>query len=419
MHEKAIENIVRIFSEFKETYAALPRRPSGPMEEEGVVFMQRGCMFDIRGDALVKYRELMDKWATPSWKAKWSDEHRRDKIQGAMAEAVNELDCGLTVFHRLANEFDEEPPTYTVFIPISGIDLRVLDLHIGQVEVFAMSRQIADELIAKTAEIVADKPPNVKDALVGIVSRTMNELVGVTCLRLKVRGDSTKARVDAERACLQVIDILQVIVGLFVSPDAEVRVDFRSFDAVGYRPIILLSDDGSISPVRARFGAMGACQITPYVLDRLNAYKFESIFEIVQLSDEARTETEMLILRALHWFADGDLQRNPENQLQSYVTCLDMFFASKDGESTRSIQEGIAHIMGTDAKARREIHDFVGEVYDYRSRASHTGEQFELPELTRKCRDLVISFILQMVQRRAEFPTKKAIKDWVLTQRLS
>ena len=128
---------------------------------------------------------------------------------------------------------------------------------------------------------------------------------------------------------------------------------------------------------------------------------------------------EMLILRALHWFADGDLQRNPENQLQSYVTCLDMFFASKDGEATRSIQEGVAHVMGLDVDARREIHDFVGEVYDYRSRASHSGEQFELPELILKCRGLVINFILQMVERRSEFPTRKALKDWVLTQRLS
>jgi hypothetical protein len=139
----------------------------------------------------------------------------------------------------------------------------------------------------------------------------------------------------------------------------------------------------------------------------------------MRLSEEARSEVESLILRALHWLADGDLQRNPENQLQSYVTCLDMFFASKDGELTRAIQEGVAHLMGTDLDGRRDIYNFIGEVYDYRSRASHTGEQFDLPELTRKCRNLVISFIFQMVQRRAEFPTKKSLKDWVLVQRLS
>lgn len=419
MDDRALENVVRIYAEFKEAYAALPPQPMGPIQADGVMIMRGGRFMFIRDEALGLYRKLVSKWATSEWKTKWSDKYRTEKAQTAMVEAFDERDGGLRIFRELANEFDEEPAQFTVFIPISGIDLKVPSLQIGEVEVLRMTRDLADELIATASEMVADKSLQVKTAILDFVTKSVNELENVTCLKLIVRGDSTKAQADAEHTCLQVIDILQVIVGLFISLDAEVRVDFRSFDAVGYRPIIFVSADGSsVTPHKARFGAAGACEITPYVLERLKEYEFETIFDIVRLPEDKRSEVETLILRALHWFADGDLQRNPENQLQSYVTCLDMFFATKDGEVTRSVQEGVAHLMGLDTDARREIYDFVGEVYDYRSRASHTGEQFELPELTLKCRGLVINFIVQMVKRRAEFPTKKAIKEWALAQRL-
>lgn len=419
MHQKAIENIVRIFAEFKAAYAELPPRAFGPIEGEGVMFMRGGYMFDIRDDALVKYRALVEKYATPIWKSQWSDKYREEKLQEAIVAAMNDADGGSAVFGALADEFDQEPPQVTVFIPISGIDLKVPSLCIGEVEVLRVTRALADEMIAKATDALAGNASEAKATFLKIVKDSVDELENVTCLRLTVRGDDKKAKADAERICLQVIDVLQVIVGLFISLDAEVRVDFRSFDAVGYRPIVFVSEGGLVTPTKARFGAMGVCEITPYVLDKLSEYKFEDIFDIVNCSEDDRTEVEVLVLRALHWFADGDLQRNSENQLQSYVTCLDMFFASKDGETTRAIQEGVAHLMGLNVNGRREIYDFVGEVYDYRSRASHAGEQFDLPELTRKLRDLVISFILQIVARRAEFPTKKAIKDWVLTQRLS
>lgn len=132
-----------------------------------------------------------------------------------------------------------------------------------------------------------------------------------------------------------------------------------------------------------------------------------------------RTETEELLLRAVHWFADAELQRNPENRVQSYVTCFDMFFSTREGGVTAAVQDGVAFFMGHDRDSRVRIHRFVGEAYDSRSRASHEGSALDLPGTIVALEQLVVNSIAEMLRRRDELPDKKAIKDCVFQQRMS
>jgi len=268
VHQKAIENIVRIFADFNEAHAALGPVPLGPLQEEGVMFMQGNHLFYARREALLKYKELLSKFATPEWKSKWSESHRTKLVQGAMATALDEGDGGLRAFSEVVTQLDQESPRYDVVIPISGIDLNVPNIQIGDVEVLRMTRALADEILSKAEKMLETKAPQLRKAILDLITKDVDGLVDVTCLKVQVTGDPAKAQEDAERACLPAIDVLQVIVGLFVDLDAEVRVDFRSFNAGGYRPILLISQDNdSVSPHKARFGAAGACAITPDILE--------------------------------------------------------------------------------------------------------------------------------------------------------
>jgi hypothetical protein len=196
-----------------------------------------------------------------------------------------------------------------------------------------------------------------------------------------------------------------------------IRVDFRFFESAGFRPVLITSEDGkSVYPSRKRFGPRGSCIIDEAAIAKLEAAGLGDILSLVGGDD--LTEIETIILRAVHWFADGDLQRNLENRLQSYVTCLDMFFSSRDGEATTAVQDGVAYVMGDMPEDRIELHSFVGKVYDYRSRASHEGESLDFPTEVARLRHLTISFIAQILRRRAEFPTKKQLKDWIKFERL-
>jgi hypothetical protein len=69
--------------------------------------------------------------------------------------------------------------------------------------------------------------------------------------------------------------------------------------------------------------------------------------------------------------------------------------------------------MGEDSASRMALHRFVGEVYEYRSRASHEGTAPEVNAQISQLRELTVNFIAVILRRRHEFPTKKALKGWV------
>ena len=123
----------------------------------------RGFFF-VRDEALVKYRNLMSKWATTDWKTKWSKNTGQRRYRRQWSRRLSGRTAEIYLWEP-AREFAEEPPQFTVFIPISGIDLKVPTFQVGEVEVLEMTRALADELIAKATEMVADKGPEVQAAI--------------------------------------------------------------------------------------------------------------------------------------------------------------------------------------------------------------------------------------------------------------
>jgi hypothetical protein len=96
-----------------------------------------------------------------------------------------------------------------------------------------------------------------------------------------------------------------------------------------------------------------------------------------------------------------------------------MFFSSKDGEATAAVQDGIAYVLGQDAASRTDLHKFIGELYDYRSRTSHEGADFDVPEKLRELKDVTLNFLATIIRRRDESATKKALKEWVFAARMN
>lgn len=151
----------------------------------------------------------------------------------------------------------------------------------------------------------------------------IESLVGTPGAEVVVAGDPTLAQVRAENACLPAIEFLQFITGIYEHSERNIRVDFRSFEAVGFRPVLMLSEDRThFNRNHNRFGASGALILDARRFEQLREANLIGILDILGAAAENRSEIEKLILRAVHWFADAELQRNQENQLQSYVTCL-------------------------------------------------------------------------------------------------
>lgn len=246
------------------------------------------------------------------------------------------------------------------------------------------------------------------------------QLMGATIAEIREPGDPDLAQERAATHCLTTIDALQFMAGIFVHSEQRVRIDFRSVESAGFRSVLLLSEDGThFVQNQNRFEPSGSFALTHDVIEQLKAGALIDIFDILSKESAEQTEIEQFIIRAIHWFADAELQRNLSSKLQSYVTYLDMFFSSRDGEATAAVQDGIAYLLGGSAEQRIKIHEFVGQAYDYRSRAPHEGADFHLPEMIVELKSLTVNVLTAIVARRADLQTKKALKQWVYEQRMT
>ncbi len=339
-----------------------------------------------------------------------------------MSRSWEEPERAAAAFSELAAELDSDPPLFLITIPLSGVNLQMEELEVGPARLCRMDATKAATIMAAVNRISSTMqgPPSAKEAYVAVTQRTVEQLMGVTIVEISEAGDPSLAQERAETKCLTTIDVLQFMAGLFVHSEQRIRVDFRSVESAGFRSVLLLSEDGThFVQNQNRFGPSGSFVLTSDIMERMKSVGFMAIFDILAKEETDKTEIEKLIMRAVHWFSDAELQRNPSNKLQSYVTCLDMFFSSRDGEATAAVQDGVAYLLGDSVEQRMEIHKFVGEAYEYRSRASHEGAELHLPEMIVKLKSLTANFLAIVAQRRADFQTKKALKQWVYAQRMA
>ena len=382
MDVRALENLIGSFLAFKSAYNDQPPRQVGQIsigDKPTRTWSRNGVGFFLQDEPLVKYDAFMAKWNRKPWSTKWSEKYRVDLIQAAILKAWNAEDDGAAAFTEVAAEFDAEPERFSVWLPLGGIDVDVENLQLGSVRIVKLTQARANELLQAVAAINAQtlNSDEVKAQLLQYATQMVQGLLGVTCAEVTTAGDPERSQELAEQACLDIIDVLQFMSGMFVDPDERIRIDFRSFDSSGYRPVLLLSEGRThFVPSQNRFGASGNFALTQQRLVQFDEWNLSAIFDILSKVPEERSEIELLILRAVHWFADGDLQRHMENKLQSYVTCLDMFFTERGAEVGAAVQDGVAWMMADDAEHRLYLHQFVADVYDFRSRSSHDGAKF-------------------------------------------
>jgi hypothetical protein len=422
MNEHALENMVETFQSLRDAVARQPPMATGPILAATKMFSKHGRDFTLQGDALAEYRRLLSKFQKRPWNDRWSEGYIEDVVQGAISKAWYEPEQAAMAFSEAAAELDAEPPTFLVTIPLSGVELQMDELYIGRTRLRRMDAEKASIIMGAVNRIslTMKGPQNAKDTYVTFTQRTVDQLIGATIAEISEPGDPDLAQGRAETRCLTAIDVLQFMAGLFAHSEQRIRVDFRSVESAGFRSVLLLSEDGThFVQNQNRFGPSGSFLVTPDIMEQMKSSRLIEIFDILSKEDTEQTEIEELIVRATHWFADAELQRNPSNKLQSYVTCLDMFFSSRDGEATTAVQDGIAYLLGGTAEQRIEIHKFVGAAYDYRSRASHEGADFRLPEMIVKLKSLTVNFLATIVERRADLQTKKALKQWVYEQRMT
>ncbi len=128
-----------------------------------------------------------------------------------------------------------------------------------------------------------------------------------------------------------------------------------------------------------------------------------------------RGEYEDLIFLAITNFAEGERAVSPRQKILSYVTALELFFNERSA-STQAVVEGVAFLAGKRYTQRKAIMERIAEMYDLRSRVSHSGVA---PEEIAVDRRIVLDMILRMISLRGSLKSKDDVRDWIDRQRFS
>ncbi len=424
MDPRALQNIVETFHLLKDAYARQGPVQAGeiPLDQDMKVVSVGPYTLILKAESLTAYRAFMQKWMREQWVQRWSEDFIESKVRAAMGLAWNDAPQEATVFQALADELDTESPRFTVLIPLTGVDLQIAEYQLGPVKIIRLTRERLDDLIAAITAIAPTtlSSETVKEEYLAQTTAFLNSMLGTVCAEVVAAGDPERCKEAAEAIFLPAIDVLQLLTGILESSARHIRIDFRSAESSGFRPVIMLSEDRThLHRHHERYGAAGQLVINEVRITQIAESPLADLVALLSVAEGQRSEVEDLLLRAVHWFSDGELQRNDENKLLSYVTCLEMFFSSGDGAVTSAIQDGVAYLLAQNAKDRVYLHRFVGEIYKHRSDASHSGEQFSLPEKLLELRILTLNVMAAVLGRRAEFPTKQSIKAWVFAQRMA
>lgn len=317
----------------------------------------------------------------------------------------------------MAAELDRERFAFTVTLPLQGIEIdESVTLDFGPIELRQFDERVFEERVLRPLKRIVDrsaipadqKGPALESQLK--IAEPMRQAVCVT-FRSDVDRDLTLELLSQQT--VPVVDYLQFCASVLSPPSWRHVVEFRGdFAQRAFRPALLLSAD-EFSVVNISSGPLARFRLGEAEVEKLKAL---GVIDCARLFGPGeRNEYEDLLFLAITNFAEGERAVSPRQKILSYVTALELFFNERSA-STQAVVEGVAFLAGKNYDRRKAIIERIDQMYDLRSRVSHSGVA---PEEIESDRQIVLDMILRMISLRGRFASKGDVRDWIDRQRFS
>jgi hypothetical protein len=422
---RAIPGFLSALRKFFEEYAKEDPRPdmlSFP-NDEWSMFSLNAASFIYRrketADALDKFRK---KFERKEWTAKWSDNYINSFTNKITEEAYFLADDArlTTLFEEAFQALDAEPQQFISILPVAGLylggyefELRNVKLQTINAAQLAAIRQKFADIIATTLHTAEEKIQFNQRAVDGT-----ELLLNRPCAFITVAGDKDRAKSTAEQDVENVLDFIQFAAltldrsfkKLHISIGGDLRAEQPGRLLMAVDGTSIHDEHDMLYAHRFEFNAEG--------MEKLRKYGFSPLINALGKPGAGRTKFESLLINSMHWIADADQQSQFENKVTSYVTAIDLFFATKGEPLTRDVTEGTAVVLGKDLVNRRKIVKRMSEFYDMRSGVSHAGEAAIDDASIAELRFLALNFLAEMCRQSMRFSTKQEFRSWMADRRL-
>lgn len=352
-----------------------------------------------RPDYLAVISELLSEYGD-----RFSQKRVSDDVDEVIARFIASSDE-----HLLNNDLDELINGYKsfqdeqeVYVPVAGMNLYVDSLKFGNVELLNTSDAIAKIKASRRNAV----PDQTQDDSGSEVIRMIEEAWKTnTCSRVKLVAEPERAKELAIEECERVLDI-------FIYSSASIyHFDWRiprglkvqTTEALSSTSAVVVMPDGRVSAGFKTSGPVGYFDVN----DRnLESMKKVGAFQVTDILVKAEpTELEEQIVRAIHWFAESQVQDDEGNELLGLITCLEMFLTPEKGSDKsvrQSVAEGTASLIENDPIDRENTRRFILEMYDKRSDVVH-GRKLSLKSTDLLVlRAMVIAFTTELINSRGK-----------------
>lgn len=346
-------------SSYSSRLLELAQAACSPLEAgAGRRYILFGVAFTLLDDAADKYDGLLkDLLRREHWERKFSTGYISSRLGDILIAAVTgEVVQAERMWSDLVNEVESFSREFTVYIPVSGIDLRVPELSLGGIKLISVSQPLRDEMMH---QFDFGSPKTIED--MGPV------WAGARCV-----AEPRRAFELGEEKLRRVLDLFRYTI-LFArkrpAPPRRINVGLQGEMSRTTRASLAVCCDSRYN-VNQR---TGVGPLHDFVVDNQTIEFMSEIgaFEIATLLDrepDSLNDFEEPLLRAFHWVANAQTQDEPENELLNLVTALEVFFTKRGGDPiTAAIAEGVALVLGNDLQERRQLNKRVRQLYGKRS----------------------------------------------------
>lgn len=403
---------------FAEKLVALATKLKGndelPPTNRSVGLLVNGKQLCLGGEDADKFGEITGSLLQEgNWNDKFSETYVGNLVRDLLGKLYgdNNSDKAVQGLDEMQAEYEAFQKSYTAFVPLFGIVMGLPELRIGRVSIKSMT---SDEfqrrrMTKAAAQYFPQVVASFENAVVAEVSAIAEpDRAG------EIGLDETRRAMDVLRYALS-----------FVAPayykrfGMNVGISGESPEGEIMAVVLPSLDENSISLRGSGVGPMLPLTINNDTLQILRECGVEDVSAILTKPVSSLSDFERVLLRAIHWFGNALAQPQPENELLSLVTCLEVFLTPRDGNPIgAAIAEGVALLLETTLERRKTLKKRVKELYGKRSGVSHGGEKAVLESDLAELREIVRKMIRRMISLNTTVPTQKRLLELIEDQKL-
>jgi hypothetical protein len=402
---------------------APPRPISFPNAEWRLLDAANRTLIFRRPETISALNDFRKQFRTGEWRRKWSEDFiwgfERELIAAAIDDPSGEKTQAALL--QIASELDAQPPEWLVILPLTHLLLGEYEMVFPKVEIKTMTESRLADVRQGFRDIIVTTSytDDVKANLDLQANEITQLLMHRACAFVAASGDSLLAKESAIRATEPITDFLQIVATLNVPSLLEVRISIGGDLLTKQPPILIVRKDGSAIENESKRPFGHRLELRHSHIQHMRAIGFGALLDALRKSADEQTEFEQMLIRATHWIADGERQARVENKATSYITAIDMFFATKDEPVTRDITEGTAVLLGKTLEQRKTIRRRMSTFYGMRSKVSHLGSRVEDEDAIHDMRNYAVNFLAEVCQLASRFATKDDFRAWMADERIT